>query len=35
VLGYEETEVEALKEAGAFSKEPPKVKEYHALREAG
>jgi hypothetical protein len=24
-----------LKEAGAFSKEPPKVKEYHPLREAG
>ena len=35
VLGYGEAEVEMLKDAGAFSKEPPKVKEYHPLREAG
>ena len=35
VLGYSDAEVGTLKEAGAFSKEPPKVKEYHALREAG
>ena len=35
VLGYSDAETMTLKEAGAFSKEPPKVKEYHALREAG
>src|SRR6202140_4004627 len=35
VLGYSDAETLTLKEAGAFSKEPPKVKEYHALREAG
>jgi formyl-CoA transferase len=35
VLGYSDAELGTLKEAGAFSKEPPKVKEYHALREAG
>jgi hypothetical protein len=35
VLGYGDAETTMLKEAGAFSKEPPKVKEYHALREAG
>ena len=35
VLGYSDAEVGTLKEAGAFSKELPKVKEYHALREAG
>ena len=35
VLGYGVAEIEMLKEAGAFSKETPKVKEYHPLREAG
>ena len=35
VLDYSDAETMTLKEAGAFSKEPPKVKEYHALREAG
>ena len=30
-----EAEAMTLKEAGAFSKETPKVKEYHPLREAG
>ena len=35
VLGYSDAETLMLKEAGAFSKEPPRVKEYHALREAG
>jgi len=32
VLGYDDLEIAALKEAGAFSKEPPKVAEYHPLR---
>ncbi len=32
VLGYTEPEIVDLKEAGAFSKEPPKVREYHPLR---
>src|SRR2546425_4635561 len=35
VLGYSEAEAMTLKEAGAFSKETPKVHEYHPLREAG
>jgi len=35
VLNLHEAEIETMKEAGAFSKEPPKVKEYHPLREAG
>ena len=35
VLNLHEAEVETMKEAGAFSKEPPKIKEYHPLREAG
>jgi formyl-CoA transferase len=35
VLGLHEAEVATLKEAGAFSKEPPKIQEYHPLREAG
>jgi formyl-CoA transferase len=35
ILGYSDAETLTLKEAGAFSKEPPKVKEYHPLREAG
>ena len=35
VLGLGEAEIDNMKEAGAFSKEPPKVKEYHPLREAG
>ncbi len=35
VLGLHEAEIETMEEAGAFSKEPPKIKEYHALREAG
>jgi formyl-CoA transferase len=32
VLGYAEAEIAAMREAGAFSKEPPKVQEYHPLR---
>jgi formyl-CoA transferase len=32
VLGYGAAEIAALKDAGAFSKEPPKVAEYHPLR---
>ncbi|MBI4207177.1 MAG: formyl-CoA transferase [Betaproteobacteria bacterium] len=32
VLGYGETEIATMKEAGAFSKEPPKVQPYHPLR---
>ena len=35
VLGYNEAHVATLKEGGAFSKEPPKQKEYKPLREAG
>jgi hypothetical protein len=35
VLGLHDAEIETMTEAGAFSKEPPKVKEYHPLREAG
>jgi formyl-CoA transferase len=35
VLGYSDAETLTLKEAGAFSKEQPKIKEYHPLREAG
>jgi formyl-CoA transferase len=35
VLGLHEVEIATLKEAGAFSKEPPKMQEYHPLREAG
>ncbi len=35
VLGYGAAEVAMLKKAGAFSKEAPKVSEYHPLREAG
>ena len=35
VLGYNAAHVETLKEGGAFSKEPPKQKEYKPLREAG
>jgi formyl-CoA transferase len=35
VLGLHEAEIATLKEAGAFSKEPPKIQEYHPLREAG
>jgi len=32
VLGYDHMEIAAFREAGAFSKEPPKVTEYHPLR---
>ncbi|HEX6829139.1 MAG TPA: CoA transferase, partial [Burkholderiales bacterium] len=32
VLGYDDMEIAALRESGAFSKEPPKVTEYHPLR---
>ena len=32
VLGYEDTHIDSLHQAGAFSKEPPKVDEYHPLR---
>ncbi len=32
VLGCSPTDIASFKEAGAFSKEPPKVAEYHALR---
>jgi len=32
VLGYGEAEIASLREGGAFSKEPPKVAEYHPLR---
>jgi formyl-CoA transferase len=35
VLGYTEAQMASLKEGGAFSKEPPKQKEYRPLREAG
>jgi len=35
VLGYNDAHVATLKEGGAFSKEPPKQKEYKPLREAG
>jgi len=35
VLNLHEAEIETMKEAGAFSKEAPKVREYHPLREAG
>ena len=32
VLGYGDTEIASLREAGAFSKEPPKIAQYHPLR---
>ena len=32
VLGYADAEIAAMREAGAFSKEPPKVQDYHPLR---
>ncbi|MBL8530072.1 MAG: formyl-CoA transferase [Burkholderiales bacterium] len=32
VLGYADAEIEAMREAGAFSKEPPKIQDYHPLR---
>ena len=32
VLGYEESQIQHLREAGAFTKEPPKTEEYHPLR---
>ncbi|MFZ5555426.1 MAG: formyl-CoA transferase [Pseudomonadota bacterium] len=32
VLGYEDDHIHSLKEAGAFTKEPPKVQQYHELR---
>jgi formyl-CoA transferase len=32
VLGYADAEIDAMREAGAFSKEPPKVQDYHPLR---
>jgi formyl-CoA transferase len=32
VLGYTDPEIAALNEAGAFSTEPPLVREYHSLR---
>ncbi len=35
VLGYGDAQIAALKEGGAFSKDPPKQKEYRPLREAG
>lgn len=35
VLGYGDARIAALRESGAFSKEPPKQKEYRPLREAG
>jgi formyl-CoA transferase len=35
VLGYTDAHVTTLKEGGAFSKEPPRQKEYKPLREAG
>jgi len=34
VLGFGPAQIASLKEGGAFSKEPPKQKEYHPLREA-
>ncbi len=32
VLGYADAEIAAMREAGAFSKEPPRIQEYHPLR---
>ncbi|MBI3936138.1 MAG: formyl-CoA transferase [Betaproteobacteria bacterium] len=32
VLGYTDAQVAAMRQAGAFSKEPPKIAEYHPLR---
>ncbi|MFO1204189.1 MAG: formyl-CoA transferase [Burkholderiales bacterium] len=32
VLGYADAEIAAMRDAGAFSKEPPKTNEYHPLR---
>jgi len=32
LLGYDEEHIEHLRDAGAFTKEPPKVEEYHPLR---
>ena len=32
VLGYGDTEIASLRDAGAFSKEPPKMAQYHPLR---
>jgi formyl-CoA transferase len=32
VLGFGQTEIDAFRDAGAFSKEAPKVAEYHPLR---
>ncbi len=34
VLGYGDAQIATLREGGAFSKEPPKQKEYRPLREA-
>jgi formyl-CoA transferase len=35
VLGFGDAQIASLKEGGAFSKEPPRQREYHPLREAG
>lgn len=32
VLGYADEHIQTLKEAGAFTKDPPKVQQYHELR---
>ena len=32
VLGYADAEIAAMRDAGAFSKEPPKLQDYHPLR---
>jgi formyl-CoA transferase len=32
VLGFGQMEIDAFQDAGAFSKDPPKVAEYHPLR---
>ena len=32
VLGYADAEISAMRDAGAFSKEPPKLQDYHPLR---
>jgi formyl-CoA transferase len=32
VLGYADAEIVAMRDAGAFSKEPPKLQDYHPLR---
>jgi formyl-CoA transferase len=32
VLGYADAEIAAMRDAGAFSKEPPTLQDYHPLR---